>query len=47
MARDPNAISFLQSTMAAYEQGVITEEVAIEALGSETEFRRAARGIRG
>ncbi len=44
---DPNATSFLQSTIRAYEQGLISEEVAIEALGSETEFRRAARGIRG
>jgi pilus retraction protein PilT len=44
---DPNATSFLQSTIAAYELGLITEETAIEALGSETDFRRAARGIRG
>ena len=44
---DPNAISFLQTTIAAWEQALITEETAIEALGSETEFRRAARGIRG
>jgi twitching motility protein PilT len=44
---DPNATSFLQSAIAAYEKGLITEEVAIEALGSETEFRRAARGIHG
>jgi len=42
---DPNAASFLQSTIAAYERGVISEEVAIEALGSETEFRRAAHRI--
>ncbi len=44
---DPNAVSFLQTTIAAYEQGLITEQTAIEAVGSETEFRRAARGIRG
>ncbi len=44
---DPNASSFIHSTVAAYEQELITEETAIEALGSETEFRRAARGIRG
>jgi twitching motility protein PilT len=46
-ATDPNAVSFLQSTIRVFEQGLISEEVAIEALGSETEFRRAARGIRG
>ncbi len=44
---DPNAVSFLHSAVAAYEQGLITEEAAIDALGNETEFRRAARGIRG
>lgn len=44
---DPNAVSFLQTTVAAYEQGLITEQTAVEAIGSETEFRRAARGIRG
>jgi twitching motility protein PilT len=44
---DPHACSFLQSTMAAYEAGIISEETAIESLGSETEFRRAARGIKG
>jgi twitching motility protein PilT len=42
---DPHAMSFLQTTVAAWRQGLITEETAIESLGSETEFRRAARGI--
>lgn len=44
---DPHAVSFLQTVIAAYRDGLITEPVAIEALGSETEFRRAARGIHG
>jgi len=44
---DPNATSFLQAAISAYQAGLITEEVAIEAIGSETEFRRAARGISG
>jgi pilus retraction protein PilT len=42
---DPNAVSFLQTVVAAWQQGIITEETAIESLGSETEFRRASRGI--
>jgi pilus retraction protein PilT len=36
---------FLRSILAAYEAGIISEATAIEASGSETEFRRAARGI--
>lgn len=44
---DPHVVSFLQTSIAAYEAGLISEQTAIEALGSETEFRRAARGIRG
>ncbi len=44
---DPNSMSFLQAAINAYQAGTITEEVAIEAIGSETEFRRAARGISG
>ena len=44
---DPHAVSFLQTAIAAWQQGLISEETAIEALGSETEFRRAARGIHG
>jgi twitching motility protein PilT len=42
---DPNAVSFSNTTVAAWRAGQITEEVAIEALGNEMEFRRAARGI--
>ena len=42
---DPNAVNFLSSILRAYEEGLISEEVAISATGSETEFRRAARGI--
>lgn len=44
---DPNAISFSQTTVEAWRAGLISEEVAIEALGNEMEFRRAARGISG
>ena len=44
---DPNAVSFLHTVVAAWQQGIISEETAIEALGSETDFRRAARGIQG
>jgi pilus retraction protein PilT len=44
---DPNAVSFSTTTVDAWRSGVITEEVAIEALGNEMEFRRAARGITG
>jgi twitching motility protein PilT len=42
---DPNAVNFLRNIVAAYESGVISEEVAIQATGNETEFRRAARGV--
>ena len=42
---DPHALSFLHSTVNAWKDGHISEETAIEALGSEMEFRRAARGI--
>lgn len=47
MARgtDPNARTFLQSTIAAYQNRQISEQEAIEAIGNEAEFRRAARGI--
>lgn len=44
---DPNTVSFMQTAITAYRDGLITQETAIEALGSETEFRRAARGIHG
>lgn len=42
---DPNAVNFLRNIVAAYEAGLISEEMAIGATGNETEFRRAARGI--
>ncbi|MCB1208081.1 MAG: Flp pilus assembly complex ATPase component TadA [Verrucomicrobiales bacterium] len=42
---DPNSTTFLRSILAAYEGGIISEEVAIGATGNETEFRRAARGV--
>lgn len=42
---DPNAVNFLRSILRAYEAGLIDEDVAIGATGSETEFRRAARGV--
>ena len=42
---DPNAVSFSTTTVAAWREGIITEETAIEALGNEMEFKRAARGI--
>jgi pilus retraction protein PilT len=44
---DATTRAFMHSAMAAYDAGLITEATAVEALGSETEFRRAARGIRG
>lgn len=42
---DPNAVSFLKTVVDAWQQGIISEETAIESLGSETDFRRASRGI--
>lgn len=44
-AIDPNAVSFMKSTLDAYQKNLITESTAIEALGNEMEFRRAIRGI--
>jgi len=44
-AGDPNCKSFLKSIAAAYEACMISEEIAIAAVGNEAEFRRAARGI--
>ena len=35
----------LRNIVAAYEAGLISEEMAIGATGNETEFRRASRGI--
>jgi pilus retraction protein PilT len=42
---DPNSQTFLHSILRAFESGRINEATAIMASGSETEFRRAARGI--
>jgi pilus retraction protein PilT len=42
---DPNTRTFLQSTIAAFQGGVLSESEAIAAIGNEAEFRRAARGI--
>jgi Tfp pilus assembly ATPase PilU len=42
---DPNTRTFLQSIVAAFQAGVISEAEAVAAAGSEAEFRRAARGI--
>ncbi len=42
---DPNAMLFLRSIIAAYENGLIDEPTAIMAAGDETQFRRSARGI--
>jgi twitching motility protein PilT len=44
---DPNAVSFMKSIVAASKAGRIDEATAVEASGSEAEFRRAARGISG
>jgi twitching motility protein PilT len=42
---DPNTRTFLQSTVAAFQSGIISEAEAVAATGNEAEFRRAARGI--
>ena len=42
---DPNTRTFLQSIIAAYQGGIISESEAIASIGNEAEFRRAARGI--
>lgn len=42
---DPNARTFLHSTVAAYQGGIISEAEAVASAGNEAEFRRAARGI--
>jgi len=42
---DPTAIPFLKSALAAWKAGLITEQVAIEATGNESEFKRAMRGV--
>jgi pilus retraction protein PilT len=42
---DPNNAPFLRSALKAWKEGIISEEVAIESTGNESEFRRAMRGI--
>ena len=42
---DPNAMSFLRSTIAALEKKIITEETALSTVSNEAELRRAMRGI--
>ena len=42
---DPAATSFLRTTLAAWQQGLITEAAAIDAAGSESELKRAMRGV--
>ena len=43
---DPTATSFLRAIIRAFEGGLISEDIALGAAGtSETEFRRAARGV--
>jgi pilus retraction protein PilT len=42
---DPAAVSFLQSTLNALKDKVITEETAIASVSNESELRRAMRGI--
>lgn len=44
---DPKAVGFMKSIIAASKAGLIDEATAIEAAGSEAEFRRAVRGISG
>jgi len=42
---DPNTRSFMNSAVAAYQAGIISESEAAAAVGNEAEFRRAVRGI--
>jgi pilus retraction protein PilT len=42
---DPAAVSFLQSTIKALHDKVITEEIALASVSNEAELRRAMRGI--
>jgi len=44
---DPTSTSFLKSTLAALNSGVITEPIALTAVNNESELRRAMRGIAG
>ena len=42
---DPSAMPFLRSALQAWQNGIITEETAIDAIGNESECKRAARGV--
>jgi len=42
---DPNSTTFMKSAFKAYQAKLISEEVAIEATGNESEFKRAMRGV--
>jgi pilus retraction protein PilT len=42
---DVSSTSFLKSALKAWQSGIITEQVAIEAIGNEAEFKRAMRGV--
>src|SRR6058998_1206749 len=42
---DPAAVSFLQSTLKALQEKVITEATAMASVSNESELRRAIRGI--
>lgn len=42
---DPANVPFLRSAVQACEAGLITEEVAMQAIGNESEFKRAMRGV--
>jgi twitching motility protein PilT len=42
---DPDAVSFLQSTLNALKGKMITEETALASVSNESELRRAMRGI--
>ena len=42
---DPNAVPFMKSIIAAHKAALIDEATAIDAAGSESDFRRSLRGI--
>lgn len=44
-ASDPNSMSFLRSTVNAFREGTISEDIGITCLGDENAFRRAVRGV--
>ncbi len=42
---DPHSAPFLRSALRSWQAGIITEQVAIDATGSDSEFKRAMRGV--